>query len=163
MSFTLKKKLFECVLLSGRILICSFKCHSCFLLPANVPFKKESYFKTCHSIQAHLVSGESGTSNYLIFKCLVNKLLVNFWQLLETCSRQVKEVMRSAFGGRQVTQRDLIQGQPAFWVVAGKGLGGWGTGKQAGSNSRGQEDETGCGRTGDCVLTFPVRLTKSQP
>lgn len=41
-------------------------------------FKRKSYFKICHSVQTSLISAESGTSNYLTSKCLVNKILIKF-------------------------------------------------------------------------------------
>lgn len=41
-------------------------------------FEKKSYFKTCHSVQAYLIRGESGTSDYLTSECLVNKILIKF-------------------------------------------------------------------------------------
>lgn len=49
-----------------------------FSTPSKCYFKKRSYFKTCHSIEAHLISRESGISNYLTAQCLMNKLLINF-------------------------------------------------------------------------------------
>lgn len=114
-----------------------------FSTPSNHYFKKESDFKTCHSIQAHLASGECETGNYLASKCLVGKLLVNVWQLLKTRSGPLKEVMRSAFSDSEMAEQDIHSGTAGF----------------PGGGREGQ----GAAAQGTVLLTFPVWLSKSRP
>lgn len=108
-------------------------------------------------------------SNYLTCKCLVNKLLINFWQLLKICSRQVKEVMktssdkctRSAFSHSAVTAGPGCQGG---WFSR------WLVGKDVQDQMRQQSveqlawaagDQAVPGRRRGCVLTFPCLLAHS--
>lgn len=155
----LKKIIWMCTFLRQN----SFKSvipHS--LLWVNVTWK--SYCKTCHSIQAYLIRGESGTGNYLTCKCMVNKILTKFWQLLKTCLRPVEVAVRSAFSDSGVTWQDTVPGQSALLVVVGKGPGGSGTGSKQGQllwGPCGQEMRPG-GKDQGLVLTFPVWLAESR-
>lgn len=133
-----------------------------FSTPTERYFKKRTYFKTCHSMSAHLISGGSGISNHLTSKCLVNNLLVHSWQLFKTCSRQVKEAVRSAFSDSAVTPQDIPTGSAGF---PGGGLEGPGApGRaQAGSSVWGRRRPGRCGRTGAAFWPFLSGLLSPSP
>ena len=107
-------------------------------------------------------SRESSTSNYLTSKCLMNKLIINFWQSLKTCSKQVKDAVRCAFGDNEVTQQDVHTGTAGFPGGGWEGLGGSGTGQQAGGSVWGRRRQ-GWARQGQALcVDLSCWLSKSQ-